>query len=139
MTTIRTNPEVLVVVSCWCGIQHAVPESLRNTQLRHHNEGREELNIYCPLGHAHVPGGARECDSLKKQIESKDRAIASLRAAHDQTRAELRDTENRRRAEMAAKTKLQRRVAHGVCPCCKRTFKQLAAHMKRKHAEYLTP
>jgi hypothetical protein len=28
-------------------------------------------------------------------------------------------------------------VAAGVCPCCKRTVKQLAAHMKEKHPEFV--
>jgi len=34
-------------------------------------------------------------------------------------------------------TKIKKRVKHGICPCCNRTFKQLAAHMKNKHPEYM--
>lgn len=30
------------------------------------------------------------------------------------------------------------RVGAGVCPCCKRTFQQLARHMKCKHPKYRT-
>jgi hypothetical protein len=48
-----------------------------------------------------------------------------------------RDTaERRRRAEKAAKTKIKNRVAKGVCPCCNRTFQNLADHMKSKHPDY---
>jgi len=33
-------------------------------------------------------------------------------------------------------TKIKRRVQHGVCPCCNRTFSNLASHMKTKHPEF---
>lgn len=58
------------------------------------------------------------------------------RANHDQTRADRDYTENRRRAEKAAKTRLKNRAKAGVCPCCNRTFKQLAAHMKTQHPNW---
>jgi hypothetical protein len=31
---------------------------------------------------------------------------------------------------------VQKRVGNGVCPCCNRTFEDLARHMKVKHREY---
>ena len=43
----------LVVVTCWCGINHAVPEDLRNHQRRQHDNGQSVTGIYCPLGHSH--------------------------------------------------------------------------------------
>jgi hypothetical protein len=33
MTELREHSGVLVVVRCWCGIQHGIPESLRNERL----------------------------------------------------------------------------------------------------------
>ncbi len=30
----------------------------------------------------------------------------------------------------------RKRVGSGVCPCCSRTFQQLARHMKAKHPAY---
>lgn len=32
--------------------------------------------------------------------------------------------------------RLATRANHGVCPCCKRTFSQLARHMKTKHPDF---
>lgn len=100
METIQERTGVLVVLRCWCGVQHAVPQSLRDLQLRQHNDGHSVVkSIYCPLGHQHVPSGATEVDRLKNQLAQKDNTIAYERSRHDQTKAKLRDTENRRRGE----------------------------------------
>ncbi len=40
------------------------------------------------------------------------------------------------RAQKAAKTKLKNRIKHGVCPCCKRTFQNIAKHIATKHPGY---
>ena len=34
-------------------------------------------------------------------------------------------------------TRIKKRVANGVCPCCNRTFKDLAAHMSTQHPDYI--
>lgn len=33
--------------------------------------------------------------------------------------------------------RLRRRTAAGVCPCCNRSFVQLARHMKTKHPDHV--
>ncbi len=33
-------------------------------------------------------------------------------------------------------TKVKKRAANGVCPCCNRTFSDLARHMKAKHPDF---
>ncbi len=127
--TIQEYTGRLVVLRCWCGIQHAVPESLRRAQIKCHDENRDPLYIICPLGHKHQPGGVSQADRLRQEL-------ASEQSQHDQTRAELRDTEARRRAQKSATTRITRRVSVGTCPCCHRTFKQLAQHMKNKHPNF---
>lgn len=126
----------LVVVRCWCGLQHAVPESLHDAQLRQFNDDKPMTAIYCPLGHTWYPAGETKAAQLQNQLQQEQARTHRERAAHDQTRAELQTTERRRRAEKGAKTRLQKRVANGVCPCCKRTFQNLQRHMDAKHPEY---
>lgn len=138
-STITELTGELVVVRCWCGIQHAVPESLRNEQVRQFNDGKRPMGIHCPLGHSHVPSGESASARLKRQLEAKDNAIAYERSRHDQTKAELRDTENRRRAEKAAKTRLKNRIAKGVCPCCNRHFANVHRHIQSQHPEFVLP
>jgi len=129
MLTLAEKQGQLTVVRCWCGIQHAVPESLRDLQLRQFNDGLTAKFIYCPLGHRYQPAGITEAERLRRRLVERE-------AAHDQTRAALRNTENQRRAERAAKTRLKNRIGNGVCPCCKRSFTNLRRHMDTKHPDY---
>lgn len=127
--TLWEATDTLTVLRCWCGIQHAVPRSLANEQKRKHDEREKDLVIYCPLGHGGVVSGEGRAERLEKQL-------AAERARHDQTRAERDQHERSLRAERGAKTKLKKRLAGGVCPCCQRTFENLGRHMKTKHPEY---
>jgi hypothetical protein len=34
-------------------------------------------------------------------------------------------------------TRIRNRIAAGVCPCCTRTFKNVARHIKDKHPTYV--
>jgi hypothetical protein len=135
-TFVMTYVGRLVESKCWCGIHHAIPEDLYAVQQRHFQNGQPELPVYCPLGHAYVPVGRSEVDKLREAVAIKDKAIAAERAKHDQTQAELRETERRRRAEKGAKTRLKNRVANGVCPCCQRSFGNLRRHMQHMHPDF---
>lgn len=93
------------------------------------HECGEKMSIHCPLGHKHVPGGESEADKIRRQL-------AAERARHDQTRAALGQAERCLIAEKGAKTKLKKRIANGMCPCCKRSFQNLGRHMKTQHPQY---
>jgi hypothetical protein len=127
--TLRYSGE-LTVLTCWCGTRHAVPEELRRQQLKQHNDGHADVfGIYCPLGHSHVPAGESLVEKTRRELEaSRDRA-AQLAAERDQAEASAR-------AYKGAATRARKRAGAGVCPCCNRTFKQLAQHMKSKHPDF---
>lgn len=119
----------LSVTQCWCGVWHAVPKSLYDMQRRAFRDGRKQVGIYCPVGHSHVRSGETECDRLNQQLQRE-------RSGHDQTKAELRETEARRRAEKGAKTKIKKQIAAGVCPVCRRPFANLMRHMQGQHPSF---
>jgi hypothetical protein len=127
----------LEVVTCaTCAICYAIPESLQRAALAYRGDTANGWKLCCPLGHTWWYVGETELAR-----EQRLRGIANDRAGRlasqlDQSKASLR-------GERAAKTRIKNerdrirtRVAAGVCPCCNRTFKQLAAHMKAKHPEY---
>lgn len=122
-TTLRHTTE-LVTTSCWCGIAHAVPESLYRIAQKNHKH-----TIYCPLGHEWVIGGKTEAEKLKEQLDDERARSARITADLDQVEASLRATKG-------VVTRLKNRAIAGVCPCCSRTFKQLASHMANKHPGY---
>lgn len=133
MQTIMEHAGQLVVVRCWCGVQHAVPESLRKQQLAAKERG-DNMEVFCPLGHKYIPGSGltpaqEEAARLKRRLEYAE-------ADRDSARAE-RDSEKRRAAAARGQvTKIKKRVGKGVCPCCNRHFTNLERHMQTQHPEF---
>jgi hypothetical protein len=101
--------------------------------------------FYCPSGHPQLFSA-----STKEKLEAAEAENTKLKKSLEQTRTMLRDVEEwaeeqhreRRAVERSlagtrgAVTRLKKRVAHGVCPCCRRTFQNLAAHMELLHPEW---
>ena len=123
----------LETFTCWaregCGVQFAIPATLART-LRTQGGG-----FYCPKGH-HLGFGESDLDKARKE---RDNALKRLEWA--QRNAEIQKQAKKRaehaRAIAAGKLKAQsQRVKVGVCPCCNRTFKQLARHMACKHPNW---
>ena len=101
------------------------------------NLKKTKKGFYCPYcGTVQGWYGDNEEDRLKKQLEAEKngRELAERRA----TRAQVREgvAKLKASAQKGVATRLKNRAKAGVCPCCTRTFKQLAAHMKNKHPEY---
>jgi 3'-phosphoadenosine 5'-phosphosulfate (PAPS) 3'-phosphatase len=119
----------LVTKTCpACGVIYAMPEEF-DTWCRK----KSHRNFYCPAGHQlHYPGKSEE-----QKLREANEALARERARHDQTQAQLRAQKAQTTRARNERDKIKTRVAHGVCPCCNRTFKQLAAHMQRKHPEFV--
>lgn len=114
--------EELVVETCWCGLGHAIPQSLAEAA-RKTGQG-----VYCPLGHEWIVGES-EVDRLTKKA-------ARLTARLDQERQRAATLEASRNALKGEITKAKKRASAGVCPCCNRSFVQLARHMKTKHPDF---
>ncbi len=119
----------LTVMVCWCGMRHAVPEELAECQQRQHDNGERVVDIYCPLGHSYVPAGKGEAERLRERLRREERRSASLLAELDQEQASHRATKGQL-------TKTKKRIANGICPCCHRSFVNVARHMKSQHPDF---
>lgn len=86
----------------------------------------------CPNGHSFVFNGPSEEEKLRSELERERRRA-------DRHAEERRAAEASLRATKGQVTKLKKRVAAGVCPCCGRTFQQLSRHMANKHPDYASP
>lgn len=104
-----------------CGIDFMVPERWREERKKT-GEG-----WYCPNGHCRVYKETRlqEVERELKQERQRSAMEAASRRSEEQGRL---------RAERELK-RITKRVNAGVCPCCNRTFQNLARHMKTKHSE----
>lgn len=110
-----------------CAIAYAAP-------MRFFKERREDkATFYCPSGHG-ASYKESETDRLRRELErekqntqwwktaSKESQIKGVNIQLGKVKAKLKRTETR--------------VAHGVCPCCNRSFQNVAHHMKTKHPDY---
>lgn len=111
---------------CRCEVRFWLSQSLYESA----QALRERFEFYCPYGHSqhYVTGESekdklrRERDQLKQQIAQRDDEIAA-----------------RDRQLVAAKgqiTKARNKAAAGQCPCCRRTFANMARHMAHMHPDF---
>lgn len=123
-----TYTGTLVTTTCWCGIHLAVPNDLYDYAQRHGQ------HICCPLGHEFV-----FTDTVRKDLEKAREELAAERRRLAATRDLLAHEERSHAATRGHVTRKRReltRVKAGVCPCCNRTFQNLARHMEGQHPEF---
>jgi hypothetical protein len=121
-TTLSYTGQLIVEV-CWCGIHHGVPSELVEMQRRQFRDGEKQTVIYCPLGHAWSNAGEGQAVRLQRELEE---TKTQLVATRDQLQAAERE---------AARAK--KRAARGICPCCKRSFVNVARHVAGQHPTYV--
>lgn len=113
-----------------CGTVFAVQSSLLR---RFRENGR---SFYCPNGHVNaytetdLTRARKERDEARRRAETAERMAA---AAREREQAELRS----HAATKGRLTKLKHSVDAGECPCCHKTFPELAAHMTLQHPEWV--
>lgn len=101
---------------CKCGVSFGMTNQL------YEGRKRDREAFFCPNGHAQA-----FVDSLEEKMrKARDRAI--------QEQARLAEENAIKEKEIL---RLKKRSANGVCPCCTRTFTNMARHMKTKHPEIL--
>jgi hypothetical protein len=109
-----------------------LPEALHTAARR-----SKEIIFFCPYGHPqHFPQGENEATILRRE---RDLARQQIAEREDKIKMLDRLLHQERGDAMAlrkAATKAKKRTAAGTCPCCHRTFRQMALHMANKHPEF---
>lgn len=130
MSTIL-HSTILETITCYrCGVLFAMPDNL----MRRYQETRD--TFYCPNGHGQMftKSTAQKLEEqLATERRRRDSADARAQAALDQADA----AERSNRALRGVATKLRKRAAAGVCPCCQRTFQNVQRHMTGQHPDYV--
>ena len=114
--------KLVAVTCCNCGVAFGMSDDFHERRRRDHGL------FYCPAGHSQHFTGKSDIEKLREELAVKEQSVR-----HVQQQAEFQRKEAI--AAKAAATKLRNRVSKGVCPCCNRTFTNLARHMKTKHPE----
>jgi hypothetical protein len=71
----------------------------------------------------------RERDMLKQQMAQRDDVISQQSKELERERAAVRALKD-------GSVRARKRSIAGTCPCCKRTFRQMALHMAKQHPEF---
>jgi hypothetical protein len=118
-----TYTGALVVRRCWCGIRHAIPSEL-DTEINRN----PKQSAYCPVGHSYV-AATPEIEQLRADVAFWQRQAATADA-------EIEAEKRRSAALRGHLTRLRRRIANGVCPCCKRSFSNVRNHIRTQHGDW---
>lgn len=123
----------LTTINCGeCGGTYAINENYRRQR---QEEGKSWTCPYCKVGWGY--SGNSDNARLKKELERQTKLAEWERNRANTHAAALKATEHQLRAQKGAKTKLKKRIANGVCPCCDRSFTNLQRHMKHMHPDYV--
>lgn len=108
-----------------CGVDFAIPEEMLS------NFVRLGGFYYCPNGHSQGWDKGTEhtkIKTLERELEQERERKRLALARENEALAQLSKAE-------AKIEKQKKRTRAGLCPCCNRTFSQLARHMATKHPE----
>lgn len=133
-TQTLTYAATLDIVTCWCGIKHAIPSDL-------HRQARSDpkFSVHCPLGHEWVH---RKSDATKER-EKREQVERQLANERDTARRWRENAEAEKRQKAAYKghlTRMRKRIGNGVCPVpgCKRSgFDRVLSHIASQHPDWL--
>ena len=130
MSDTITYTGVLTVIDCGvCHVDFAIDRGwLANLQ-------RTGDWFYCPNGHK-IHYYKTENQKLEQEKAALQRRLDSANARASSWRDQAEAAERSKTAIKGHNTRLKRRVAAGVCPCCTRTFQNLQRHMVNQHPDY---
>ncbi len=133
MNTLQLQFELVLETCCRtdCGMTFAIPRTWQKKRIEDHS------HWFCPNGHEQRYTGQTEEAKLRAQLEREQADKARVQANLDEERRVVRATERRLASTRGVVTRVKNRIKNGVCPCCRRSFENLAQHMKTKHQRYV--
>ena len=129
--TITAESELVTETCCNCGMLFAMTTSFQKRRQQDHG------GFYCPAGHIQYYLAESREQKLKREL---DRAKQNAAYLEDQARIqrELREAaEKQASARKGVIARMKKRAAAGSCPCCQRTFSNMAEHMRKQHPGFV--
>lgn len=130
MSNILLGSLTLVEETCCNCYTHFAMDQALNKKLRT-NGG----TFYCPNGHGqHYT--ETEVQKLTKQLENAKKREAWAEQSYQREYQAHGETKKEKANVKRQLTNTRKRIANGVCPCCHRTFVNIARHMTSKHPDF---
>lgn len=118
------------VPCCECGITFGIPLTFEQERRS------DQKSFWCPNGHILAYSGKSEASRLRGELDYEKQLRAKWRRYYERAQSDYQQERRTSAAYRGQITKMKKRAKAGVCPCCKRTFKQLASHMKTQHPDW---
>lgn len=119
-----------------CFVHYAAPQAL----FAYKNENSE--GWYCPNGHRIIFSESKltkaeaKAEELRRERDRLKQNEAFYVERYTEDQKQKRELTRVNGALKGSLTKVRKRVGHGVCPCCNRSFSDLARHMAGKHPDF---
>jgi hypothetical protein len=113
-----------------CGCPFGMPVGYLN------NRRGDKKTFYCPNGHP-MSYSESEADRLRRERDRLKQDQARLEEESKQAWATATALRERADKAEAATKRLKKRTSAGTCPCCSRTFSNMAEHMKHQHPSFV--
>lgn len=127
----------LTTCTCSCGGVFAISEDFRAEAQRLGNFKKCWTCPYCESKRGYGESAhSKELNRLEQELADNKRWLANTTQSRDHALAEAEHFRKSRDGMKGALVKVQVRVKNGVCPCCTRSFTNLAAHMATKHPTF---
>lgn len=113
-----------------CGILFSVPQNWEHERRRRHDD------FWCPNGHSLAFNAESNEEKLRRERNQLRQRLAQKDDEIQEAWGEVSQQKRIAAAQKGNVTKLKKRAAAGVCPCCNRTFQNLKRHMDGQHPNY---
>jgi hypothetical protein len=117
----------VAIECCSCHITFGITETTQKILRGEHS------TFYCPNGHPNYYPGEKREEVLERQLQA---ANSEKERLNNRLELEKKKVAGQKAAASRYRNdrdRIMKRAKAGVCPCCNRTFQNLARHMKTKH------
>jgi hypothetical protein len=126
-------PDGQFIGTCWkCKCEVWLPTPLYKAA-----KHSSRISFLCAYGHEAIfSEDETEADKLRRE---RDRLVQQMAQRDDVIRQQGKELEREQAAVRALKdgsARARKRAKAGVCPCCHRTIRQMALHMRTQHPEF---
>lgn len=128
--TVRIEQAIHVIECAACSIDFGIGDDFMARRREDHG------TFYCPNGHVNYYPQDNEAERLRKELDREKQRSENNAAYATRERERRLAAERQRAAARGQVTKIKNRVAKGVCPCCNRTFANVARHMASQHPDF---
>lgn len=120
-----------VPITCGgCGVQYAHTKAFNDQKKKDHT------GWTCPNGCNRAYLSESNEEKLQRQLNQANQNRAYLEDRIREEQAGREAAQHQARAYKGHTTRIKNRVSKGVCPCCNRSFSNLARHMESQHKGY---